>query len=115
MATNDQWLILTHVERLEVCNLGSSVTAEQVEDYGRRARILAGVPAEDDTAGIVTVAPGEPHAQTMLRAFLRPLSALMEVSQSAVSTYRARQAAARRKVLEEAREAVERDLKAVKD
>ena len=107
---NEQWLILAHEQRLDVCNLGGDPTPEEIEDLSRRARVLAGVPAEDDTPGIVSVSPGQPHPQTMRRAHVRELRELTGVSQSAVDAYCAGQAGARRRALEEAVEVTERAL-----
>lgn len=96
LMADDQWLIINRGGRRDVWNLGSSFTPEQIEDLVRRARLLLGIAATDDTAGQAGISPGRPHEQTLLSAAIHELTELTGVAAATVDAYRQAQHAARR-------------------
>lgn len=84
---DDQWLIMQRAQGLDVWNLGP-VTADQTEELAIRARIVVGASPGDDTPGLVSVAPGEPHPQTMLRAVKHERAELDGITREQVDNYR---------------------------
>src|SRR5688572_33489202 len=65
LMADDQWLIFNRGGRLDAWNLGQAMTVDQVAEMVTRARLLLGIDATDDTAGVASVSPGQPHPQTL--------------------------------------------------
>lgn len=96
LMADDQWLVITRGARRDVWNLGSTFTTEQIEDLVRRARLLVGITAADDTPGVAGISPGRPHEQTLLSATVHELTDLTGIAPATVDAYRQAQHAARR-------------------
>ena len=96
LMADDQWLIFNRGGRLDAWNLGQAMTVDQVAEMVTRARLLLGIDATDDTAGVASVSPGQPHPQTLRLTTVHELSELITLTPDQVGAYRSAQSAARR-------------------